>query len=389
MEKINEKDRSAAADMAAAVEETQKADADIAYRFLDSDDRAMLRREGLSLQPDGNTEAERMAKEQGGVIVTCYAKAPQKIKKAKEERDSGGFFNPKPDPYRHDGKGLLCDILGYNPAHVIADMTQRLDYIAKESYEYCICDLMCEIRRDEAMLCRKIALSDWEAEKDSGAENSDAVGAKAKKPLGKKSRKSMLNGVIWKYDWIQYYKKDCYLFAQYMIEDKWKPIVPEHLLSSLSDEAKEKVLSLGEDFDSKKDKRGAALDKETRTAADGYWRLVRREKEKKAFCEKFVRDAAVMPEANRKLIDLMYEIAWDCIWENKYGLTRDQVPAPWYDDVIMTWRRKEESQQGVYFYPSQSADSDSLQSSGSDPSQSVGLDPSQQVCFDQEGDHSE
>ena len=376
MEKMNEKDRGAAAGVAAAADNTM-ADTDIAYRFLDSDDRAMLRREGLSLQPDGNTEAERMAKEQGGVIVTCYAKAPGKIKKAKEERDSGGFFNPKPDPYRHDGKGLLCDILGYNPAHVIADMTQRLDYIAKESYEYCICDLMCEIRRDEAMLCRRIALSDREAEI---ARKEDSADAKAKKPLGKKSLKSMLNGVIWKYDWIQYYKKDCYLFAQYMIEDKWKPIVPEHLLSSLSDEEKEKVLSLGEDFDSKKDKRGAALDKETRTAADGYWRLVRREKEKKAFCEKFVRDAAAMPEANRKLIDLMYEIAWDCIWENKYGMTRDQVPAPWYDDFIMTWHREEEPRT-VYFVPSQSVSPDS--------SQSADLDPSQQVCSAQEGDHSE
>ena len=45
----------------------------------------------------------------------------------------------------------------------------------------------------------------------------------------------------------------------------------------------------------------------------------------------FVRNAVLMPEPNRKLIDCMYEAAWYSIYMFKYGLDRQKVPAPWYD----------------------------------------------------------
>ena len=53
--------------------------------------------------------------------------------------------------------------------------------------------------------------------------------------------------------------------------------------------------------------------------------------EKENFVDLFVRNAVLMPEPNRKLIDCMYEAAWYSIYMFKYGLDRQKVPAPWYD----------------------------------------------------------
>ena len=40
-----------------------------------------------------------------------------------------------------------------------------------------------------------------------------------------------------------------------------------------------------------------------------------------------------MPEANRFLLDQMYELAWNVIYMFKYDVSPDKVPAPWYDKV--------------------------------------------------------
>ena len=45
----------------------------------------------------------------------------------------------------------------------------------------------------------------------------------------------------------------------------------------------------------------------------------------------FIREAAAMPEPNRKLVDFMYEAAWHILFEYRYGYPQDKVPAPWYD----------------------------------------------------------
>ena len=49
--------------------------------------------------------------------------------------------------------------------------------------------------------------------------------------------------------------------------------------------------------------------------------------------EDFIREAAAMPEPNRKLVDFMYEVAWHILFEYRYGYPQDKVPAPWYDEV--------------------------------------------------------
>ena len=38
-------------------------------------------------------------------------------------------------------------------------------------------------------------------------------------------------------------------------------------------------------------------------------------------------------EANRFLLDQMYELAWNVIYMFKYDVSPDKVPAPWYDKV--------------------------------------------------------
>ena len=334
----------------------------IGYRFLCCDDRELLRKEGLSVQADGNVkyngDGTYTLPDGTTAFGFSYAKAPEKIQWPKEERDNEGFFVPKPDPYRHDGRGVFCEIFGDSPEHVIMDMDGGLDRLSKEAYEYEIRSMLCRIRRAEERMHKRFAHMD---DYDAGASASKTEEERSKTASEVKKFKDFhLNFITWKYDWIQYYKKDCYLFAQYVIEDKWKKVNPEKVLEGLSEDEKRQALSLGEGFDlidenfkkyhSKKGKgkkgkakKNAALtaadecesniSENVRRAADRYWRLVRREKKKADFCQRFVQEVATMPEANRKLIDTMYEMAWSLIWEYCHDLYPEQVPAPWYDTI--------------------------------------------------------
>ena len=45
----------------------------------------------------------------------------------------------------------------------------------------------------------------------------------------------------------------------------------------------------------------------------------------------FIQKANELPEANRRLLDLLYETAWHTIYVFKYGTAPEKVPAPWYD----------------------------------------------------------
>ena len=97
------------------------------------------------------------------------------------------------------------------------------------------------------------------------------------------TRKVWLDAITWKYDFIQQYKKQCFQFAEAVI-----------------------------------------------------LRIALREQDvcgNNDLIEQFIEKANKMPEANRFLLDQMYELAWKVIYMFKYGVSPDKVPAPWYDKV--------------------------------------------------------
>lgn len=49
------------------------------------------------------------------------------------------------------------------------------------------------------------------------------------------------------------------------------------------------------------------------------------------FIENFIQKANELPEANRFLVDRLYETAWRTIFVFKYGCDPEDIPAPWYD----------------------------------------------------------
>ena len=98
-------------------------------------------------------------------------------------------------------------------------------------------------------------------------------------PDGK--RKILLDALTWKYDCVQQYKKICFQFAEAVI-------------------AREKSQNPGN---------------------------TNRER----FIEQFIKKANELPEANRRLLDLLYETAWHTICVFKYSIAPEKVPAPWYD----------------------------------------------------------
>lgn len=98
-------------------------------------------------------------------------------------------------------------------------------------------------------------------------------------PDGK--RKVLLDALTWKYDCVQQYKKICFQFAEAVI-------------------ASEKSQNLGN-------------------------------ANREHFIEQFIKKANELPEANRRLLDLLYETAWHTIYVFKYGTAPEKVPAPWYD----------------------------------------------------------
>ena len=98
-------------------------------------------------------------------------------------------------------------------------------------------------------------------------------------PDGK--RKVLLDALTWKYDCVQQYKKICFQFAEAVI-------------------ASEKSQNLGN-------------------------------AKREHFIEQFIKKANELPEANRRLLDLLYETAWHTIYVFKYGTAPEMVPAPWYD----------------------------------------------------------
>lgn len=225
-------------------------------------------------------------------------KTTEHVQNRKHKRDEDGFFIPFAMFRPYNGSGLLCEVLGTTPARRMADLRVLQDYLMKEAYEHEIEMLMCQMRLHEFAFHRHFCAEDRAEEryarKMDGAENADAEAPEMTAP---DTRQVILNAVTWRYDWIQRYKKPCFQFAEAVIDSK--------------------VLSA--------DKRDVALKRRGVSLA-----------EQERIIVEFIREAAAMPEPNRKLVDFMYEAAWHILFEYRYGYPQDKVPAPWYDEVVGT-----------------------------------------------------
>ena len=225
-------------------------------------------------------------------------KTTEHVQNRKHKRDMDGFFIPFAMFQPYNGSGLLCELLETTPARRMADLRFLQDYLMKEAYEHEIEKLMCQVRLHEFAFHRHFCEEDRAEEryvrKMNGVANADA---EAPEMTAADTRQVIFNAVTWRYNWIQRYKKPCFLFAEAVIDCK-----------VLSADKRDVTLK----------RRGVSLE------------------EQEKFMLEFIREAAAMPEPNRKLVDFMYEVAWLILFEYRYGYPQDKVPAPWYDEVSCT-----------------------------------------------------
>ena len=238
-------------------------------------------------------------------------KTTEHVQNRKHKRDEDGFFVPLAMFRPYNGSGLLCEVLGTTSARRMADLRVQQDYLMKEAYEHEIEMLMCQMRLHELAFHRHFCTEDRAEERYvrrvEQHEHSGDTGVDAEAPemTAQDTRQVILSAVTWRYDWIQRYKKSCFQFAEAVIDCK--------------------VLSLEKQEVSLK-RRGISL------------------AEQEQIMEAFIKDAALMPEPNRKLVDFMYEVAWHILFEYRYGYPQDKVPAPWYDEVSV--KQESEEKQG-------------------------------------------
>ena len=137
---------------------------------------------------------------------------------------------------------------------------------------------MCRIRKEEIRVQRRFCAEDQVLElyQQSKIQEMPTITPEHK-------RKARLDAVTWKYDCIQQYKKSCFQFAEAVAYREWH---------------------------------------------DRFQNL-----NQKHFVEQFIQKANELPEANRILLDLLYEAAWRTIFVFKYGDEPEDVTAPWYDKV--------------------------------------------------------
>ena len=224
-------------------------------------------------------------------------KTTEHVQNRRHKRDEDDFFIPCAMFRPYSGAGLLCEVLGTTPARRMADLRIQQEYLMKEAYEHEIEMLMCQMRLQELAFHRRFCTEDRAAERyarkvEQSARSGADANAEAPQTTAQDTRRVILNAVTWRYDWIQQYKKPCFQFAEAVIDCK--------------------VLSEGKrDVDLKR--RGVSLE------------------EQEQLMEKFIQEAAAMPEPNRKLVDFMYEAAWHILFEYRYGYSQDDIPAPWYD----------------------------------------------------------
>ena len=238
-------------------------------------------------------------------------KTTEHVQNRKHKRDEDGFFVPLAMFRPYNGSGLLCEVLGTTSARRMADLRVQQDYLMKEAYEHEIEMLMCQMRLHELAFHRHFCTEDRAEERYvrrvEQHEHSGDTGVDAEAPemTAQDTRQVILSAVTWRYDWIQRYKKSCFQFAEAVIDCK-----------VLSVEKREVSLK----------RRGVSL------------------AEQEQIMEAFIKDAALMPEPNRKLVDFMYEVAWHILFEYRYGYPQDKVPVPWYDEVSV--KQEPEEKQG-------------------------------------------
>ncbi len=238
-------------------------------------------------------------------------KTTEHVQNRKHKRDEDGFFVPLAMFRPYNGSGLLCEVLGTTSARKMADLRVQQDYLMKEAYEHEIEMLMCQMRLHELAFHRHFCTEDRAEERYvrrvEQHEHSGDTGVDAEAPemTAQDTRQVILSAVTWRYDWIQRYKKSCFQFAEAVIDCKM-----------LSADKRDVALK----------RRGVSLAEQERLTAE------------------FIREAAAMPESNRKLVDFMYEAAWHILFEYRYSYPQDKVPAPWYDEVSV--KQESEEKQG-------------------------------------------
>ena len=196
----------------------------------------------------------------------------------KAKRDADGFVAPWAMFRPLGDKGLFRELRGENAVSRSADLRLNRDFLLKEMYEHEIEQLMCRVRLSEVETQQKFAKEDR-----AMALYQQGRSQHQPKVTSETTRRVWLDAITWKYDFIQQYKKQCFQFAEAVI-----------IRIALREQD-----VCGDD---------------------------------KAI-EPFIEMANRLPEANRFLLDQMYELAWNVIYMFKYSVSPDKVPAPWYDKV--------------------------------------------------------
>lgn len=194
----------------------------------------------------------------------------------KTKRDEDGFFIPWAIFRPLGEKGLFCELFRASPVRRAADLRMNRDLLLKEAYEHEVELLMCRIRMSEFQMQQAFCKEEQALElyQRSKLQNMPKITPEYK-------RKILLDAVTWKYDCVQQYKKICFQFAEAVI--------------------------------------GREHDKGSKNLNRDH------------FIENFIQKANELPEANRFLVDRLYETAWRTIFVFKYGCDPEDIPAPWYD----------------------------------------------------------
>lgn len=185
-------------------------------------------------------------------------KKSKPVTAVKTKRDEDGFFIPWAIFRPLGEKGLFCELFGASPVRRAADLRMNRDLLLKEAYEHEVELLMCRIRMSEFQMQQAFCKEEQALElyQRSKLQNMPKITPEHK-------RKILLDAVTWKYDCVQQYKKICFQFAEAVI--------------------------------------GREHDKGSKNLNRDH------------FIENFIQKANELPEANRFLVDRLYETAWRTI----------------------------------------------------------------------------
>lgn len=204
-----------------------------------------------------------------------YKKSKQ-VTAMKAKRDEEGFFIPWA-MFRPIGeKGLLCELFGANPIRRAADLRMNRDLLMKEAYEHEVELLMCHIRASELWMQQEFCKEEQAME------------------LYQKSKIQNMPKLT-----LTENERFCWMRS--------------HGNTTVSSSTKKSVFSL---------QRRSLQGKRAR-----MWGM----RTGSTLSSSSSRKQMNWPEANRRLLDLLYETAWHTIHVFKYGTAPEKVPAPWYD----------------------------------------------------------